>query len=41
MKNKPQLDFPELLAYYGWNLMTLGLPWVCKIVIKKAIIESR
>ena len=35
-----RLSWDELLAYYGWNILTLGLVWVIKIIIKKAIIES-
>ena len=35
------MPFGENLAYYGYNIITLGAAWLIKIIIKKAIIESR
>jgi len=40
MENK-KLPVGELLVYYGYTLMTFGLLWVIKIVIKKAILETK
>lgn len=37
---KAQLSFAEKLMYYGACISTLGLWWIVKIVIKKAIIEA-
>jgi len=39
MKNK-RLPLSEELLYIGLNLMLLGLPWMLKVVIKKAIVEA-
>lgn len=36
-----KISFSENLVYIGANIMTLGFWWLVKIVIKKAIIESR
>lgn len=36
-----RLSIGEKLAYYGANIMTFGLWWILKIVIKKAILESK
>lgn len=36
-----KLNFLEQLVYIGANLMTFGLWWVLKIVIKKAILEAK
>lgn len=30
----------ETVVYYLANILTLGIPWVLKIVIKKAIKEA-
>jgi hypothetical protein len=35
-----RLPINETLVYWGYNVLTLGLLWVMKIVIKKAIIEA-
>lgn len=39
MKKKMKLG--EQIAYIGWNVITLGAPWLMKIVIKKAILEAQ
>ena len=38
MKKKMPID--ENLIYYAYCILTLGFVWLCKIVIKKAIIEA-
>jgi len=35
------MTFLENLMYYGSNILTLGFWWLVKIVIKKAIIETK
>ena len=35
------LSFGEKLVYYGACLSTFGFWWIVKIVIKKAILESK
>lgn len=35
------MPFIENLVYYAINVVTLGSLWVLKIVIKKAITESK
>ncbi len=39
--NKAKMPWNETLAYWGYNLLTFGLLWMMKIVIKKAIIETQ
>lgn len=38
---KKDLTFGENLAYYGYVILTLGGAWITKIIIKKAILESK
>ena len=30
----------ENILYYAGNVLTLGMPWMVKIVIKKAVMEA-
>lgn len=34
------MDILEAIFYYGANILTLGVPYLIKIIIKKAIIET-
>jgi len=36
-----KLPTGEKLAYYGLNILLLGTPFFWKIIIKKALIESK
>ena len=38
---KQQLNPAEAFVYYGYVICTLGIAWVIKIIIKKAIIEAK
>ncbi len=38
MKNK--MPFNENLIYWIYCILTLGTVWLCKIVIKKAVMEA-
>lgn len=37
---KKSLPLAETLGYYAYVVLTLGVAWLIKIVIKKAIIEA-
>lgn len=39
MKNK-RLPLSEELLYIGINIFLLGLPWMLKVIIKKAVAEA-
>lgn len=36
-----KLSLTEKLVYYGYCIATFGAVWLLKIIIKKAIIESK
>jgi hypothetical protein len=38
---KKDLPFGENLAYFGYCIITFGGAWILKIIIKKAILESK
>lgn len=40
MKDTKHMDGIETIAYWCMNILTLGAPWIMKIIIKKAIIEA-
>lgn len=35
-----KIPHTENMVYYGVCILTFGMPWVLKIIIKKAITES-
>lgn len=35
------MTFAENIVYYAWCVLTLGAPWLTKIIIKKALIEAQ
>jgi len=39
--NKKEIPTWELVAYYILNILSFGALWITKVVIKKAIIESK
>jgi len=38
---KKELPFGEQLVYIGYCIITFGAAWLLKIIIKKAILESK
>jgi hypothetical protein len=40
MNSSKELPFIEQLIYVLVNICTLGVPWLIKIIIKKAILET-
>jgi len=40
MDKKKGMPFNENLIYWVYCIATLGIVWLCKIVIKKAMIEA-